>query len=221
MGPFLFALALQPALKKAAESGCVVLAYLDDVHICGKPSEVAQAVKVLWAETAKIGLKCNKNKCWATKVLEVDGERLPLCFQPMVLGVPLDVTQELQTDVIPRDLMKSVANLSDVQCAIHLLRYINNSRFTYQFRLSSEHASQDLAKEMMSVTRHTLASMLRHDDIPEFSWKKDLLPQGPGLGFTNLTLMTPVMAKASILEASVRLANSDRARFGHFASPPG
>ena len=119
LGPFLFALALQPALKKAAEGGCVVLAYLDDVHICGKPSDVAQAVNVLWVETAKIGLKCNKDKSWATKAITVNGKRLPIVVQPMVLGVALDVTQKLQTDVIPRELMKSVANLGDVQIALH------------------------------------------------------------------------------------------------------
>ena len=155
LGPFMFALALQPALKKAAETGATVLAYLDDVHICGKPSDVAQAVHVLWAETAKIGLKCNKDKCWTTKALKVDGERLPIVVQPMVLGVALDVDKKLPTDVIPRDLMKSVANLNDVQIGLHLLRYIHNSQFTYQVRLSSGSASQDLAKEMMSVTRST------------------------------------------------------------------
>ena len=31
LGPFFFALALQPVLEKAAEDGCCVLAYLDDV----------------------------------------------------------------------------------------------------------------------------------------------------------------------------------------------
>jgi len=221
LGPFLFALALQPALKKAAEKGAVVLAYLDDVHICGKPSDVAQAVHVLWEETKKIGLTCNLNKCWTTKALTVDGMSLPLSVQRRVLGVALDVNKKLPTDVIPSNLMKSVANLSDVQIALQLLRYIHNSQFTYLFRLSSEHASQDLAKDMMSVTRSTFAMMLQRKDIPDYSWQQALLPQGPGLGFTNLIMMAPVMAKASILEASVRLAKLDRANFGHFASLPG
>jgi len=48
LGPFLFALALQPALVKAAEvEGCCVMAYLDDVYVCGKPNAVAEAIEKL------------------------------------------------------------------------------------------------------------------------------------------------------------------------------
>ena len=60
--------------------------------------------------------------------------------------------------------MKSVADLGDVQIELHLLRYINNSRSTYQFRLSSDQTLHDLAKDMMSVTRSTLASMLHREN---------------------------------------------------------
>jgi len=54
LGPFFFAVALQPALIKAASKGCHVLAYLDDVHICGKPKAVENAIKALLAEATKI-----------------------------------------------------------------------------------------------------------------------------------------------------------------------
>ena len=133
LGPFFFALALQPVLQKAAANGSCVLAYLDDVHICGKPSVVAPAVKVLLEEAAKIGLQCNLNKCWATKAVDVDNNRLPIVTKPVVLGAPLDVDQKLQTDIIPEQLMKSVAGLPDLQMALHLMRYLHNSRFIYQF----------------------------------------------------------------------------------------
>ena len=221
LGPFFFALALQPVLQKAAANGSCVLAYLDDVHICGKPSVVAPAVKVLLEEAAKIGLQCNLNKCWATKAVDVDNNRLPIVTKPVVLGAPLDVDQKLQTDIIPEQLMKSVAGLPDLQIALHLMRYLHNSRFIYQFRLSSVAASQELAQAMMHVTRKSLASMLKCEELPEHAWRQALLPPGPGLGLTNLSEMAPVMAYASVLEASVRLAKCDRKLFGRFASPSG
>ena len=54
LGPFLFALALQPALKMAAESGACVLAYLDDVYVCGRRENVISVIEALIEETQKI-----------------------------------------------------------------------------------------------------------------------------------------------------------------------
>jgi len=221
LGPLFFALGLQPALSKAAAEGCCVMAYLDDVYIYGAPSRVEQAVKVLLDEASKIGLKCNLDKCWSTRTVRVGEQRLPRTSHPSVLGAPLDLTEKLPTDIIPCVQMERIASLPDFQVALHLLRYMHNSRLTYSLRLSSEQASQELVAEMMSVTRRALATMLGRKDIPEAAWQQALLPQGPGLGLTNLPLMAPVMAQASILEAVTRLASLDRTTFEQFSTPAG
>ena len=221
LGPFLFALALQPALEKAAENGeCHVVAYLDDVYICGRPESVASAARRLIDTAAKVGLTCNVAKCWATRPVEVEGmqQRLNYKVAPDVLGAPLNLEQKLQADSIPLDLMKRVGDLSDLQTALHLLRYIHNSRFSYSFRLSSGRASQDLARSMMKATRGILAKMLNCEELSESSWRQALLPSGPGLGLTDLEEMAPYMAHASILEAIHRLAGMDSKRFGDVLS---
>jgi len=221
LGPFLFALALQPALEKAAENGdCYVVAYLDDVYICGRPESVASAAQRLIDTAAKAGLTCNEAKCWATKTVEVEGmtRRLNLVVAPEILGAPLNPEQKLRADTIPSELMKRVGDLDDLQIALHLLRYIHNSRLSYLFRLSSGRASQDLARGMMAATRKTLMRMLKCVDLPESSWQQALLPSGPGLGLTDLVQMAPYMAHASLLEALNRLAGMDSNRFGDILS---
>ena len=119
----------------------------------------------------------------------------------------------LPTDIIPRQQMERIASLPDLQVALHLLRYMHNSKLSYSLRLSSEQALQELAKEMMSVTRRALATMLDRKDIPEAAWQQALLSQGPGLGLANLPLMAPVMSQASLFEAGARLVQLDRATF--------
>ncbi len=59
---------------------------------------------------------------------------------------------------------------------------------------------------MMSETRQSLAVLLQTEEIPEAAWQQALLPQGPGLGLTNLIKMAPLMACASLLEGLSRLA---------------
>jgi len=69
LGQFLFALALQPALIEAAKAGNVcVMAYLDDVYICGHPDSVAKAIKRLLHHTQAAGLTCNMSKSWTLSV---------------------------------------------------------------------------------------------------------------------------------------------------------
>jgi len=117
--------------------------------------------------------------------------------------------------------MERVCVLEHFQIALHLLRCIDNSRFTQSFRLSSGQASQDLAKEMMKATRETLSKMLQCKELPEASWLQALLPKGPGLGFTNLELMAPNMAHASIPEATRRLIDLDNGPFTELRSDTG
>jgi len=216
LGPFLFALALQPALVKAAEGGCCVMAYLDDVYVCGHQEDVVHAIEELLSVTAKIGLTSNMDKCWATKRLSVNGKQLGLKIRPTVLGAPLNPDEELPTDIVPEELMKKVVDLPDLQIALHLLRFIHNSRFTNLFRLSSPAASEALARKMMEVTRRSLTSMLEEKSLPDYVWQQAVLPAGSGVGFMDLIQMAPFMAHASILEAVVRLAQTDPNRFGDF-----
>ena len=221
LGPFLFALALQPVLQRAADNGSCVMAYLDDIHVCGPPSRVIPSVELLIRDAAAIGLSCNIQKCWSTKPLIINGDSLHVDSKPLVLGAPLDVAQPLDSGVIPDSLLNSVAKLPDLQIALHLLRYIHNSHFTYSFRLSSEQASRQLADDMMSLTRSTLTRMLHVKCLSDSSWKQALLPKGPGLGLTDLLAMAPFMAYASILETSRRLSNMSSPHFEQFACPEG
>ena len=217
LGPFLFALALHPILERIAEDGKVcVMAYLDDVYICGNPDDVVQAMKSLIGMAHNIGLICNKQKCWATRILTVDGQRIPHTKYPKLLGAPLDPNEELPVTTVPEDLMKKISEMGDLQIALHLLRYVHNSKFTQSFRLSSGQATQDLAKAMMITTRKTLSSMLGCDKIPDASWQQALLPMGSGLGLTDLELSAPYMAHASILEASSRLSSMNTGLFKEF-----
>jgi len=216
LGPFLFSLALQPVLEKAAAvNGCCVLAYLDDVYVCGTPDKVGPTIRTLLTEAHKIGLKSNLSKCWATGKLVVDTDEFTVNPRPSVLGAPLDVEEELPVNIIPKDLMLKVADLPDLQISLRLLRYIHNSRFTYLFRLSSEPASKSLAKGMMEATKRAFSRMLDCDDIPEAAWRQSLLPTGPGVGFMDLTKLAPFMAFASILESTDRLSQLDPVRFGN------
>ena len=213
LGPFLFALALQPALKMAAESGACVLAYLDDVHVCGPRENVISVIETLIEETQKIRLKCNPDKCWATKPLEASHIKFKSMEGevPTVLGAPLDPDMRLPTNIIPAELMDRIGGLPDLQIAIHLLRYVHSSKFTQLFRLTSASASKPLAKAMMRTTRGVLVKMLDCDPtkVTDSAWRQAQLPMGPGLGFTDLVSMAPFMSHASILEAFSRLAEMD------------
>jgi len=220
LGPFFFALALQPALIEAAK-GCFIMAYLDDIYICGHKVEVEKAIKTLLLRTSKIGLECNLSKCWATNKITVDHRLLTVDPTPKVLGVPLNVSEELSRDLVPCELMGDIADLPDLQIALHLLRYVHNSRLTYHIRLSSTVASLPVANEMMLKTRKALSTMLKREDIPEAAWQQALLPKGPGLGLTNLPEMASYMICASLLEATAHLASMDPNTFGQFASPAG
>ena len=222
LGPFLFALALQPALAAAAEAGrCFVMAYLDDVYICGKPDSVVLAASTLLARAKEAGLSCNLSKCWATREINIDGTKLKHIPNPDVLGVPLDPEQRLPPDMVPKKITEGITKLSDVQVALHLLRYVHNSTLTYSFRLSSGQASKDLARGMMQNTRNTLCKMLDIRDIPASSWQQALLPLGPGLGFTDLEAMAPYMAYSSVIEVVSRLAGMDRGPFQDFRNEDG
>ena len=61
--------------------------------------------------------------------------------------------------------------------------------------------------------------MLECEEIPDTAWQQALLPKGAGLGLLDLVKMAPFMAHASILEATVRLAEMDPIHFGEFSDP--
>jgi len=221
LGPFFFALALQPALAEAANQGCSVMAYLDDVHLCGEVQAVEKAIKVLLKGAAEIGLSCNRDKCWATAPVKMGKQRLTIPDHPSVLGVPLDISEPLPQSLTPTNLLNEIASLPDLQLALHLLRYVHNSRLTYHLRLSSPDAYEDIVHDMMQKTKKALASLLKLEDIPEAAWQQALLHQGPGLGLTNLVVMAPYMSYASLLEAVGRLSAMDPNTFGPLSSTSG
>jgi hypothetical protein len=65
LGPMLFAMALQPVLKKlqASHPTVSILAYLGDVVIMGKADDMSLAIHSLAQEAASTGLQLRADKC--------------------------------------------------------------------------------------------------------------------------------------------------------------
>ena len=68
LGPLLFALALQPVLRdlhgtRSAGGLQLVFSYLDDLCLAGEQAAVSQALAILTASAARIGLQLNAEKC--------------------------------------------------------------------------------------------------------------------------------------------------------------
>jgi hypothetical protein len=78
LGPFLFSVAIQPALLKVQASfrqhGVVVLAYMDDIYVLGPAVKALDAFRVLKAELKDVNLEVNTSpgKCWAHCPVESD-----------------------------------------------------------------------------------------------------------------------------------------------------
>ncbi|CAI7748393.1 unnamed protein product [Closterium sp. NIES-54] len=89
LGPLLFAAAMQPALKVAAEAHpeVICLAYADDVTFLGEPSSCAAAFNHFTSRLAEIGLSHNPAKCGAWSERTPTDYRLPEGIPPSSEGL--------------------------------------------------------------------------------------------------------------------------------------
>jgi hypothetical protein len=131
LGPFMFAMGLQPALVQAKSTleglnspGCI-LAYLDDVVLVGPPEHIQQAFNTLVSACERIGLRCNPTKC---------------CFLP-----PAGTDPQRQTGCIPQD----VPLVSD---GIRLLGSpLRNDTQGFEREWCRQHVSELLEKELEEI----------------------------------------------------------------------
>ena len=143
LGPFLFALALQPLLRRVAagrsQSGLqLVFSYLDDLCLAGNQKEVSEAFSALRIAARQIGLEFNITKCEVIPVASANASIDRSLFPPDVtfrddgnfelLGGPIgsDVfcnrhTQERVDKAVK--ILKALGELPDRQVALLLLRH--------------------------------------------------------------------------------------------------
>ena len=139
LGPLLFALALQPALRAAAAHPVDLrFSYLDDVVIAGPAHHVARAMRDLVAEARRAGLLLEPSKCQL--ILSPDAapnvdmllfpSGLPVvatrCFE--LLGAPIGpdaFCQHYSSQTVDRATacLDAVAAVPDPQTALLLLRH--------------------------------------------------------------------------------------------------
>lgn len=121
LGPVLFSIVIQKALTRIQKShpDGTILAYLDDVFVCGPPGMCIQALADLKASFHEVGLSVCDHKCLAfsSSVPENWPESIPHSSQGIdVLGVPIG------TDSYIASNCHSVMESGNTLCSkLHLL----------------------------------------------------------------------------------------------------
>ena len=74
LGPFYFCLGIHPLLERvaAAHPDCIVIAYMDDVHILGPPGSACAAFDLISQELGTVGLVVTPGKCQAYSPAAMD-----------------------------------------------------------------------------------------------------------------------------------------------------
>lgn len=214
MGPFLFCLAIHPALDKISKL-VDSLSYMDDIYLLGTPVEMVKALKSLEADFTALHLKINFEKSYAN--VEVPGykDKLPISADPEILRSPLSC--ETPVTKLNDKILKAIENIAkmdDPQVALLLLRQINNGSLTHTLRTVCPEATKAVTTLMHDKVRDALATILRTSltglDRVE---KRIYMPLGPGLGFTPLADIAKPAFEASLLQCTLRLRGVNEARF--------
>ena len=222
MGPFLFCLAIQPALKKASRL-VESFSYMDDIYLVGEPTKMVQALLELEQFLLSIDLHINFNKYWVHKdspglsqgittnsgILFALSKPLQVNSNPMVMKVPLScdiAISELNAKVA--ESIELISTIEDTQVALLLLRQIHNGALTYMLRCAHYKVTRDFIGDFTCRVTEALASILRCkvEDIENVK-QCVFMPLGPGLGFTPLTEIAPLAYQASLMKA-LHLLNS-------------
>ena len=217
LGPFLFALALQPVLQLAAQrTGAMVVAYLDDIYILGPKEAALKAFAYIEQVGGAIGLACNKRKCWTTNVDAAHSAGIRLDRDPRVLGSWLITLRDVPKNKEALTISERIAHLPDPQVALLMLRFMHNSKTLYTLKTLPPGATQTVCESQMKKTKECLEVIMglgpkKH--LSDASWLQAQLPQGPGLGLLDLHGLASLAYSACLIQSLHKLAKLDPSRF--------
>lgn len=213
LGPFLFALAIQPTLLEVSK-WVTSITYMDDIYLIGNHDSLIKAMKLLHVNFSNpCHLRINIDKSWSTKPIKDSG--LMVETNPFVMKVPLDPDFQIKTlneKTLKR--IQAVPKIKNTQVALLLLRQINNGSLTYTLRTCIPNATNEITQIFTKKIIEALAKILEcstHD----INKVKDrvFLPLGPGLGFTPTSDLAKPAFFASFLQATTLLNSSSETAF--------
>ena len=165
LSPFLFALALAPALERVSNShsDVVVVSYLDDITIVGPADKVKEAWQTLQSELSGLGLAVNYQKC---KLLVKDHADIEeVAFETdievvedgvRILGVPVGSVDFQQSflDTTHTTLISHFASLSLLDSFQHrflLLYFCWSRKPSYLLRCLPPDLTEDFVDKLNSA----------------------------------------------------------------------
>ena len=176
LSPFIFAATLHSVLQHTSYqlSSSTILAFLDDVTICGPPAELAAALETIGPAAARIGLSLNKLK---TKYLPPTNSsaHLPIPTALLqvslavegieLLGAPVGSDDFCQDFVHTRlneqtQLINSLGRMRRLQTRLLTLRHLINTRLNYLFRTSPIEATSQLVPALSTTIRTWLGAII-------------------------------------------------------------
>ena len=200
LGPMLFAMALQPVLKKlqASHPTVSILAYLDDVVIMGKADDMPLAIHSLAQEAASIGLQLRADKCLVYNqdeavaqalATEVECEATSSGFT--ILGSPLGSAVHIAAKTLEK--VKDAIGWFDAldalplnkQDKLLLARMSGSLKVNHLARCVDPAASLPALAEFSKRCQDTLAKIMEEPSLSEaVAARAHLPPRMGGVGFT-------------------------------------
>ncbi|XP_062499045.1 uncharacterized protein LOC134176390 [Corticium candelabrum] len=178
----------------------VILAYLDDVFLCG-PSDLCQrAFKDLQCSFTQLGLSVCPSKCQAySRVIPASWpDDIPFTSSGItVLGSPIgdcDYVQNycLSTALSGAELCNKLQSLNDPQSAMLILRQCHSTRLNHLGRTVQHTWLTEGARAHDDLTQRTFCSILGIMADPSLYWKQCCLSiKSGGFGLTMLEDISP------------------------------
>ena len=157
MGPFLFALALQPILENGYSTNTSVLtpSYLDDAVVLGPKDNAVECYNLLKSRMFDIGLELREEKCEAYSPLGISHWDLPVPVKSdgvIILGTPIGHPSFIEScckDQVNRAklFLSQLPKLNDSQSASLLLRYCGVPKISHLLRSVPPIVIDEAAKE--------------------------------------------------------------------------
>ena len=225
MGPFLFALALEPCLQLASRgvSPGMVMSYLDDALIAGPKEQVVSAFSTLQNSIHEIGLIIRPDKCEAFSF--VDDPDWSLADIPFttsglsILGCPVGskaFAGEFCSRFVEKQdrFLTQLRRLSSNQTAMLLLRYCGVTSINHLLRATPPSFIRLVASQFDSNHQATFQSIIGCQlQVPQIRQIRLRLSQG-GLGLSSAELTSPCVFlgswAASLAALPARLGSCSR-----------
>ena len=195
LGPALFAIAINKILSKLQRhhSTVVILAYLDDVFICGPSLPCLAVFQDFKVSLAPAGLVICDRKCQAYSPSSQVGwpESISLtCSGMEILGTPIGDDDYITSQCLSfaesgRFLCGKLSELNDPQCALLLLRHCHNTRLNHLARTIPPSLLQSAAQfhdnlTCDNLTCETFCHALQLDVRDPRKWSQCCLPVRQG-----------------------------------------